>query len=56
MVPAVQEAGWALDLQKILPSPRFNPRTFQHIVSCYTDHANPAHINLVLELSKVLSE
>ena len=56
MVPVVREAGWALGLWKISPPPRFDPQTFQHIVSCYSDHANPAHINLVLKLFKVLSE
>jgi hypothetical protein len=56
MAPAVKEAGWALGLRKISPPPRFDPQTFQHTVCCYTDNANPAHMNLVLKIFKVLSE
>jgi len=52
MVPAAQEAGQVLGLRKISPPSRFDPQTFQHIVSSYTDHANPAHKNLVLKLSE----
>jgi hypothetical protein len=47
-IPAVQEAGLALGLRKISPPPRFDLWTVQHILSCYTDQVNTAHINLVL--------
>ena len=45
-LPIVQEAGWALELVWIgtenLAPPGFDPRTFQLVVSHYTDYATLA--------------
>jgi hypothetical protein len=45
-VPIVQEAGWApepiwIGAENLVP-PGFDPRTFQPVVSRYTDYAIPA--------------
>jgi hypothetical protein len=68
-VPIVQEAGWApepvwIGAENLAP-PGFDPRTFQPVVSRYTDYANPALQCIVVEyiicyvylivLSKVLA-
>jgi hypothetical protein len=34
---------WSGQMQKILPSARFDPRTIQPVVSHYTNYAIPAH-------------
>jgi hypothetical protein len=31
-------------VRKTSPPPGFDPRTFQPVVSCYTDYAIPAHV------------
>jgi hypothetical protein len=47
-VPIVQEAGWSPEPVWIgaenLATPGFDPRTFQPVVSRYTDYAIPAPI------------
>ena len=47
LVPILQEAGWAPgqsgQIRKTSPPLGFDPRTFQHVASRYTDYAIPAH-------------
>jgi hypothetical protein len=45
--------GWFGPVRKISPSPGFDPRTLQYVVSCYTDCAIPAHVELVY-IKKIL--
>ena len=48
-IPIVQEVGWVPGpvwiVRKISPPPGFDTKTFQHLVSRYTDWAIPVHLS-----------
>jgi hypothetical protein len=53
-VPIVQEAGWAPEpvwtgAENLAP-PGFDPRTFQAVVSPYTDYAIPAPVKYLVNV------
>jgi hypothetical protein len=60
LVPTVHKARWTPGLvwtgAENLTLTEIQSQTIQLELSCYTDYATQAHINLVPELFKVLSE